>query len=170
MCFLKNVILSDANPIGKVKDYFYRVEFQLRGSPHTHCLFWIEDAPVLNDDTDDKVVEFIDKYVSCNLPAKEVDDELNEIIANVQMHSRKHSKSCKKKGTECRFNFPRPPSERTFVIRREPIDEDEENRKDCGIEMSEHEQDEDDRKSAADILKSVREAVLKEEQKLQVSK
>ena len=106
--FLKDVILSDANPIGKVKDYFYRVEFQLRGSPHTHCLFWIEDAPVLNDDTDDKVVEFIDKYVSCNLPAKEVDDELNEIISNVQMHSRKHSKSCKKKGTECRFNFPRP--------------------------------------------------------------
>ena len=162
--FLKDIILSDANPIGKVKDYFYRVEFQLRGSPHTHCLFWIEDAPVLNDDTDDKVVEFIDKYISCNLPAKEVDDELNE-ISNVQMHSRKHSKSCKKKGTECRFNFPRPPSERTFVIRREPIDEDEENRKDYGIEMSEYEQDDDDRKSAADLLKSVREAVLKEEQK-----
>ena len=81
------------------------------------------------------------------------------------MHSRKRSKSCKKKGTECRFNFPRPPSERTFVIRREPIDEDEEKGKDYGIEMSENEQDEDDRKTAADILKSVREAVLNEEQK-----
>ena len=32
------------------------------------------------------------------------------------------------------------------MIRREPIDEDEENRKDYGIEMSEYEQDEDDRK------------------------
>ena len=42
--FLKDVIMSKAKPIGKVKDYFYRVEFQQRGSPHTHCLFWIENA------------------------------------------------------------------------------------------------------------------------------
>ena len=42
--FLKEVIMSDANPIGKVNDYFYRVEFQMRGSPHTHCLFWIEEC------------------------------------------------------------------------------------------------------------------------------
>lgn len=33
----------------------------------------------------------------------------------VQQHSKNHSKSCKKKGTVCRFNFPRPPSERTFI-------------------------------------------------------
>ena len=69
--------MSDANPIGKVKDYFYTVEFQMRGSPYTHCLFWIEDAPKLSDDNDDKVVEFIDRYVSCKLPAKEEDEEMN---------------------------------------------------------------------------------------------
>ena len=163
--FLKEVIMSDANPIGKVKDYFYRVEFQMRGSPHTHCLFWIEDAPKLSDDSDDKVVEFIDRYVSCELPAKEEDEEMNEIISNVQMHTRRHSKSCKKKGTECRFNFPKPPSDRTFVIRHQPNDDDDSKKKLDDMEVSDSEQDGDDLKVAVEVLKSVREAVLDEEHK-----
>ena len=32
-------------PIGEIKDYFWRVEFQQRGSPHIHSLWWVEDAP-----------------------------------------------------------------------------------------------------------------------------
>ncbi len=34
--FLKDVLMSKAAPIGKVKDYFYIVEFQQRSSPDTH--------------------------------------------------------------------------------------------------------------------------------------
>jgi hypothetical protein len=30
----------------KLKDYFSRLEFQMRGSPHSHGLYWIEDAPL----------------------------------------------------------------------------------------------------------------------------
>lgn len=29
----------------------------------------------------------------------------------------KNTQSCRKKGTECRFNFPRPPSEKTFITK-----------------------------------------------------
>ncbi|XP_072563646.1 uncharacterized protein [Paramormyrops kingsleyae] len=43
------------------------------------------------------------------------DDEMHEIVCSVQQHSKRHSKTCKKKGTTCRFNFPRPPSNRTFL-------------------------------------------------------
>ena len=33
----------------KVKDYWWRIEFQHRGSPHVHGLFWFENAPsILN--------------------------------------------------------------------------------------------------------------------------
>ena len=39
--FLKEVIMSPANQIGKIKDYSFRVEFQQHGSPHTHCLIWV---------------------------------------------------------------------------------------------------------------------------------
>nr|XP_043868972.1 uncharacterized protein LOC122758736 [Solea senegalensis] len=114
-CFLREVLMSPSNPIGKIKDYFYRVEFQQRGSPHVHCLFWIENAPLIDKNTDEEVVEFIDKYVTCELPSD--DDTLLDIVSSVQMHSKRHSKTCKKKNTVCRFNFPRPASAQTFISR-----------------------------------------------------
>lgn len=43
--FINNVLKSKINPIGKILDYFYRVEFQQRGSPHIHMLIWIENVP-----------------------------------------------------------------------------------------------------------------------------
>ncbi|XP_072562264.1 uncharacterized protein [Paramormyrops kingsleyae] len=112
-CFLKDVIMSEAQPIGKIVDYFYRIEFQQRGSPHTHCLFWVEDAPKVGKDDEDEISAFIDHYVTCEMP--EGNDEMHEIVCGVQQHSKRHSKTCKKKGKTCRFNFPRPPSNRTFV-------------------------------------------------------
>ncbi|XP_072239813.1 uncharacterized protein [Leuresthes tenuis] len=115
-CFLRDVILSPAEPIGKIKDYFYRVEFQQRGSPHVHCLFWVENAPKIDKDSDADVVTFIDRYISCEIPP-ESDAELHEVVNSVQKHSTKHSKTCRKKKTVCRFNFPRPPSSRTFFTR-----------------------------------------------------
>ncbi|XP_078311297.1 uncharacterized protein LOC144618640 [Crassostrea virginica] len=124
--FQNEVILSPSEPIGKIVDYFQRVEFQQRGSPHMHCLYWVENAPKLDEDGEDAVCSFIDKYVSCAVPSENQDLELREIVLAVQQHSKKHSKSCKKKGTECRFNFPRPPSMCTFI--NEPLDvENQEN-------------------------------------------
>lgn len=32
-------------PLGEVSDYFWRVEFQQRGSLHIHALLWIKNAP-----------------------------------------------------------------------------------------------------------------------------
>lgn len=37
-CLMKDLILSDANPLGEVIHFFYRIEFQQRGSPHAHGL------------------------------------------------------------------------------------------------------------------------------------
>ncbi|XP_069108859.1 uncharacterized protein [Argopecten irradians] len=108
--------MSKAAPIGKIIDYFYRVEFQQRGSPHTHCFFWVENAPQLDKDDDVDIVEFVDKYISCAIPS-EHESEMHEIVTSVQQHSKRHSKSCKKNGKACRFNFPRPPSNNTFVSR-----------------------------------------------------
>ncbi|XP_061190015.1 uncharacterized protein LOC133197842 [Saccostrea echinata] len=113
--FLHEVILSPAQPIGKIKDYFYRVEFQQRGSPHVHCLFWVEDAPKLLEDGKQAVCDFIDKYVTCSIPVKDEEPTLHDTVLQVQQHSKKHSKSCRKGGKECRFNFPRPPTCKTFI-------------------------------------------------------
>eukprot|EP00732_Lithocolla_globosa_P003815 Lithocolla_globosa_v1_NODE_3214_length_1732_cov_31.298507.p1 type:complete len:109 gc:universal NODE_3214_length_1732_cov_31.298507:1559-1233(-) len=32
------------HPLGTLQDYFYRIEFQQCGTPHVHCLLWIEQA------------------------------------------------------------------------------------------------------------------------------
>ncbi|KAJ8029051.1 ATP-dependent DNA helicase PIF1 [Holothuria leucospilota] len=114
--FLHNVIFSLQNPIGEIVDYFYRIEFQQRGWPHLHCLFWVKNAPRYSTETDDTlVIDFIDKYVSCSIPSEEHDKELHDIVCSVQTYSKNHSKSCKKNHKTCRFNFPKPPSQQTFI-------------------------------------------------------
>ncbi len=121
--FINNVILSPANPIGQVEDYYYRTEFQQRGWPHIHMIVWVKDAPIFDMDSDDAIVQFIDKYVTCELPPED-DVELHEIVSNVQIHTKRHTKSCRKTGQVCRFNFPKPPSNSTFICRLpEPMDE-----------------------------------------------
>jgi hypothetical protein len=67
------------------------------------------------------VCDFVDKYVTCDLPDPTIDPELHELVCNVQQHSKNHSQSCRKTGTTCRFNFPRPPSERTFISRPQSL-------------------------------------------------
>ena len=117
--FIKDVIMSQANPIGKVQDYYYRTEFQQRGWPHIHMVVWVQNAPRYSEDPEDEVIEFIDKYISCEVPP-ESDEQLHEIVTSVQTHTKNHTKSCRKGGKVCRYNFPKPPSNRTFIC--EPVD------------------------------------------------
>ena len=44
--FLKQFLMTDVAPLGKIKDWFYKVEYQQQGSPHIHMLIWLENAPV----------------------------------------------------------------------------------------------------------------------------
>lgn len=99
--FLHEIILSPAEPIGKIQEYFYRVEFQQRGSPHVHCMFWVQNAPNLVQDGKQTVCDFIDKYITCSIPSEEEDFKLHNAVLQVQQHSKNHSKSCRKGGKEC---------------------------------------------------------------------
>ena len=114
--FLNTVMKSSCEPIGKLLDYFYRVEFQQRGSPHIHMLVWIENAPTLETNSEGEIVEFVDKYLTCN-----TDNEKTANLVGLQSH--KHSKTCRKKGKPiCRFGFPLPPLPRTMLLY--PLEED----------------------------------------------
>ncbi len=88
----RDLILSPAQPIGKVVDYFYRMEFQHRGNPHIHCLTWVEGAPVFEEDSDQEVDDFVSRYITAELPDKDASPELYKKVTEVQMHSRSHSK------------------------------------------------------------------------------
>ena len=115
-CLVKEVIKGSGKPIGEVIDYFWRIEFQLRGSPHVHSLWWIKDAPDLDTKAGSQSApEFIDRYISVRVPDEGCgEDDLRSAILRVQQH--KHTSTCEKttkRKKECRFDFPRPLSSET---------------------------------------------------------
>ncbi|XP_055028464.2 uncharacterized protein [Misgurnus anguillicaudatus] len=151
---MTHLLLSPAQPIGKVKDFFYRVEFQARGSPHIHLLAWVEDAPEFESDSDEVVCGFIDRYITCRLPDSMADPELHQIVTEVQLHSRKHSKSCKKGNVLCRFGFPKLPMSDTTITRPRPQRPEE--------EENEEDNHQDRRKSRSDaVQKAMSDARMK---------
>jgi hypothetical protein len=65
---MQNFLLSEVSPLGKIADWFYRVEYQQRGSPHIHMLIWLENAPTFGVDFDSDIVSFIDQIITCEKP------------------------------------------------------------------------------------------------------
>ena len=109
--FICDVLKSSVMPIGEIADYFYRVEFQQRGSLHIHGLFWVRKAPQYEKRSNEEIVSFVVKYITCQKPDNSSD---MEDLVNLQMH--RHAKTCKKAGHSiCRFNFPLPPMPRTMT-------------------------------------------------------
>ncbi|XP_071576363.1 uncharacterized protein [Temnothorax nylanderi] len=99
------------NPFGKyrVVDYFKRIEFQNRGSPHAHILVWLDNDPkeVLTENMP-KTIELITDL--CSVSAT----DLPETYAN-QVH--KHTFTCyKKNDNKCRFNIPYWPMDRIRIL------------------------------------------------------
>ena len=111
--FQRNVIMGKDKPLGNVKDYWMRIEFQMRGSPHVHSLWWIEGAPKLDTvEGRQQAPHFIDQCISTVLPDPAEDPELHRLVSTLQVH--KHSPTCyKHHRVTCRFNYPRPPSAST---------------------------------------------------------
>lgn len=107
------------SPFG-IKDYFFRMEFQQRGSPHMHGLCWLDDAPEYipgNNESIQNCIAFIDKFITCS---RNVDAELHDLI-QYQVH--KHANTCKKKvgKNKCRFGFPKPPLPETLILEPLPV-------------------------------------------------
>ena len=76
--FLKNVLTAELAPQPKVKDWFYRVEHQQRGSPHIPMLIWLVGAPVFGVDKYEDVFAYIDNIITCRKPDKNT--ELLELV------------------------------------------------------------------------------------------
>ena len=110
--FLKEFLISKLAPLGAIKDWFYRVEYQQRGSPHIHMLIWLENAPIFGVHKDQDVIRLIDEVITCSKP--ESDSKLFELVDR-QTH--RHSHTCRKKSRNvCRFNFPQPRMRSTQIL------------------------------------------------------
>lgn len=58
------------------------MEFQACGSPHSHAFFWVENAPQVDKSDDDVVAEFVDRYMTCEMPPA-CDEEMHDIVSSV---------------------------------------------------------------------------------------
>jgi ATP-dependent DNA helicase PIF1 len=54
----QNFLTHVLKPLFNLTDFWYRSEWQARGSGHFHCLFWIPDAPQLGPKTPEELAAF----------------------------------------------------------------------------------------------------------------
>ena len=121
--FFSEYLLSDAHPLGHITDYVIKIEFQMRGSPHAHCLLWVKDASKIDKDPDDVVCAFIDKHITAVIPPIAPENEHDiKLMENIQKQT--HSDYCWR-NKSCNFGFPKPPRTKT-LISRPPIDDNDE--------------------------------------------
>ena len=74
-CLLKHVIKKQM-PLGKIQDYFLRIEFQSRGSSHLHIFIWSDLGVNFQTVHSFDVVYIIDKTICTQLPKKDTDPDM----------------------------------------------------------------------------------------------
>ena len=93
------------------------------------------DNSVPNEEEKKALVAFSDRFVSCSL----TNPDTKKIAEEVQLH--RHTKCCRKRGSNCRFNYPRLPALKTILSIPMKLLFDEEN--------------EDDKRETSNLVKSV---------------
>ena len=73
-------------------------------------IFWIANAPKLGITDENAIMQFINQCVSCSIP--DDDDILHTLVLQLQQHT--HSSYCMKHH-QCRFHFPKPPTNQTLI-------------------------------------------------------
>ncbi|MEW8546654.1 MAG: DUF6570 domain-containing protein [Candidatus Thiodiazotropha sp.] len=109
----KYILKSPLCILGSIEDWFIRVEYQNRGSPHLHIFFWIANAPSVDRSSSADIVKYIDKVISTTLPSEESDPILHYLVKRLQTHH--HTKTCLRRKT-CRFGFPRSETSATHIL------------------------------------------------------
>ena len=118
------VVMSGMHPIGQILNFDERGEFQTgTGNKHVHAAIHVKDAPKVDEDSDEVVINYIDKYVTVAFPDKTKYSEFHDLVKRVQTHH--HTQTCsKKQGVTCRFYAPWPPVSKTTISRANVVKSD----------------------------------------------
>ena len=96
----------------QIDHFYYRIEFQHRGSPHAHIMLWLKGASVFKPGdvmVIPRIVNFIDNIITCN------SEDIESLLFELQRH--KHMHICHPKpGGPCRFGIPFYPHDSTIVL------------------------------------------------------
>lgn len=72
--------LKNKNVFGEYKGLMRTIEYQKRGLPHLHLLLFLDSSQIIN------TAEKIDQIISAEIPSKESDPELFEIVTKNMAH------------------------------------------------------------------------------------
>ena len=77
----------------------------------------MKGALVFEVDSDQKVCDFVSRYITAKLPDPITQPELYKKVTEVQMHSKNHFNTCVKySDSNCHFGFPKQPAPATMII------------------------------------------------------
>ena len=51
-----------------------------------HIKLWVDDAPVIRIDPDERVIKFIDKFITSRLPDPDKEPVLYDLVMKYQIH------------------------------------------------------------------------------------
>ena len=106
----------------EVDDFYIRIEFQHRGSPHAHCIVYLKNAPKFDKERPESRAAceaLIDRFITFRRDKEEM-----EHLYSLQFH--KHTDSCKRmleEKTVCRFGVPYFPMPKTTIL--DPLPDEE---------------------------------------------
>ena len=111
--FFTCYILDGCNPVGQVKEYAIKIEFQEHGLPHACCMLWVDGAPHIDVNSDDDVCAFVDMFVLGVIPDKTpTNNHISDLVK--QYETLPHFSYCRHNHS-CHFGFLKVPSPQTVI-------------------------------------------------------
>ncbi|XP_040362560.1 uncharacterized protein LOC112168203 isoform X2 [Rosa chinensis] len=109
--------IKSGEPFGEVEAYVHTIEFQKRGLPHAHMLFWLKKEYKCYTAID------VDSIISAELPDKNTNPELFNIVSQFMIHGPcgqlNLKSSCMRNG-KCSKFFPKPYNTNTIFESNTP--------------------------------------------------
>jgi Helitron helicase-like domain at N-terminus len=106
--FIKDI--STKAWLGKVIAKVYVIEFQKRGLPHAHILFWLNDEDKPRDPDD------IDCVISAQIPDPTLHPNLYHLVTSTMIHECSATRCLNNPEKECSKGFPRDFQEQTAFV------------------------------------------------------
>jgi len=108
---LMNMITGTKNGgkgiFGKCVAYLVSIEYQKRGNPHAHMLFWIEDR--------EETAAYVDDFISARVPGPKDDSFLHNLVRKYMLHVCSPDSVCRNRDTKkCTRYYPQ--RERTSTL------------------------------------------------------
>ena len=74
----------------------------------------IKNTEKLLEEDVESLANFVDTFITVSTCEKKVGKDIARVVKEVNQH--RHSKTCRKYGGSCRFNFPKPPAPHTIIV------------------------------------------------------